>query len=212
MQGNTLGAPIDPPQVSVSGNVINVTYGNSCSFLCTPGYFAKLQVVAPPLNAGSYVLNVAGVVEGVAQSTLTVVPTAAPNYSGLWWNPAEPGMGISIEHQGDIVVATLFMYSYSPSNFGTPLWLIMSRGEKAADGTYAGKLYSTTYSGPVPGNSGSLPVPPASGWDPSKVSVTEAGFATFKFNDLNNATVSLRIGSYSVIDSLTRELFSVPNP
>ncbi|HEX5633216.1 MAG TPA: S8 family serine peptidase, partial [Gemmatimonadales bacterium] len=32
----------------------------------------------------------------------------ASNYSDLWWNPAESGWGVNLEHQGDVIFATWF--------------------------------------------------------------------------------------------------------
>ncbi len=65
------------------------------------------------------------------------------NYTSLWWNEAESGWGINVDHQGNIVFATLF--TYNPN--GTPLWLVLPSGQKQADGSYFGTLYRTT--GPV---------------------------------------------------------------
>ena len=69
-----------------------------------------------------------------------LAPAAAgslPNYTGTWWNPGESGWGINVNHQGNIVFATLFTYDGS----GRPMWVMMS-GLPQADGrTYAGDLH-----------------------------------------------------------------------
>ncbi len=57
---------------------------------------------------------------------------AAPNnFGGLWWNaPAdsEPGWGINVAHEGDVIVATWFTYDVS----GRPLWLTMAANRVGA--------------------------------------------------------------------------------
>jgi len=65
------------------------------------------------------------------------------NYTDLWWNPAESGWGINLNHQGNIVFATLFTYDAR----GAPMWLVMSGGARQADGSFEGALHRT--SGPA---------------------------------------------------------------
>jgi hypothetical protein len=61
------------------------------------------------------------------------------NYTDLWWNPAEPGWGLNLNHQGAKLFATLF--TYEPG--GAPLWLVMSDGPRQPDGSYQGTLFRT---------------------------------------------------------------------
>jgi mono/diheme cytochrome c family protein len=82
-----------------------------------------------------------------APPTTTPTPPTPPpttpsgpsiNYTGTWWNPAESGWGINLNHQGDILFATLFTYDET----GAQMWLFMSSGALQADGrTYTGELY-----------------------------------------------------------------------
>ncbi len=67
----------------------------------------------------------------------------ATNYQDLWWNPAESGWGINVTHQDATLFATLFSYDAT----GKALWLVMSAGQRQADGSYAGDLFRT--SGPA---------------------------------------------------------------
>ncbi len=65
------------------------------------------------------------------------------NYTDLWWaSPAgsESGWGINLNHQGNIIFATLFDYDTD----GSPMWLVMSDGERQSDGSYSGTLFRTT--------------------------------------------------------------------
>src|SRR4029077_19170889 len=86
------------------------------------------------LGAGTYYFQV-GHWEPTGTGAYSVVlraDRADTNHTALWWNAAESGWGINVNHQGNIVFATLFTYDDS----GAPLWLVMPSGQRQADGTY----------------------------------------------------------------------------
>ena len=60
------------------------------------------------------------------------------NGTELWLNPAESGWGLYIDHQGDTLFATLFVYGSD----GKPLWY--SASSLVGDGTYSGALFEST--------------------------------------------------------------------
>jgi hypothetical protein len=115
------------------------------------------------------------------------------NFQDLWWNPEEPGWGLGLSHQGDILFATLFTYDAS----GRDLWLVMSRGERIADGRYIGELLETR--GP-PFNA----VP----WTPATSS--QVGTMTVQFTRGNAATVTYTLGGVLVVRSIERQVFGIP--
>jgi len=128
----------------------------------------------------------------------TASRTAVTNYQDLWWNPAESGWGVNITHQDNILFATLFTYDAS----GRDLWLVMSSGNRQADGSYLGTLYRT--SGPpfnanpfTPINDGNL---------------TNAGTMSFRFTDGNTGTLTYTYNGAPVTKQITRQLFSSPVP
>ena len=112
------------------------------------------------------------------------------NHTALWWNEAESGWGININHQGNIVFATLF--TYNPN--GTPLWLVMSKGDRQADGSYSGILYKTT--GPVFN---------AAPW--SAVTSTPVGTMSIVFVGENAATLTYTYNGATVTKAITRQAF-----
>jgi len=120
---------------------------------------------------------------------------AAPiNYGGLWWNaPAgsEPGWGLSVAHEGDLVFATWL--TYDPS--GRALWLSLI-APRVADRTYAGTIYRTA--GP-PFNA----IP----FDPSRVSVTPVGSGTLTFADATSGSFAYTVSGAAQTKSITRYLF-----
>ncbi len=63
----------------------------------------------------------------------------AENYQDQWWDPTQPGWGVSIAQQG----VTLFVALFNYDDMREPLWVIAPEVRREADGTYAGTLYRT---------------------------------------------------------------------
>lgn len=123
--------------------------------------------------------------------------TQAYNYQDLWWaSPAglENGWGVNLTHQGDTIFATWFTYDLD----GTPLWLAVA-APKTAAGVYSGTFYRTT--GP-PFNA----VP----FDPTKVSASPVGTATFTFTDGNKGTFDYTVNGITQSKAITREILVAP--
>lgn len=112
------------------------------------------------------------------------------NYTALWWNAAESGWGINLNHQGNIVFATLFTYNAN----GTPVWLVMSNGARQPDGSYQGTLYRT--SGPAFN---------ASPW--TAFTAHEVGTMRLAFSTPEAGTLTYTFNGVSVTKSITRQAF-----
>ena len=153
-----------------------------------------------PFGDDLYVVGVAVTAQELTQGVSIVkygatLAQSTPTYQGLWWGaPAgiESGWGVNITHQGDILFAVWFTYDVD----GTPMWLVMPRGEKADAHTYSGPLYRTT------GPSFS-----ASPWDPSKVTATAVGTATFAFTDVDNGTFTYAVSGQTQSKAITRQIW-----
>jgi CubicO group peptidase (beta-lactamase class C family) len=61
----------------------------------------------------------------------------ARNLTGLWWQPAEPGWGLSLAHQGDALFPTWYTYDAG----GRPVWYVGGALTPGADGRYRGPAY-----------------------------------------------------------------------
>jgi hypothetical protein len=121
----------------------------------------------------------------------------AINFQDLWWNaPAgsEPGWGIGLTHEGDVIFATWFTYGAE----GKPRWLI-AVAVRTGPNTYAGTL--STVTGPP-----FFPEP----FDPSKVIETVVGDAIFTFADGNHATFSYTQDGATQTRQITRQVFAPP--
>ncbi|MEO7744080.1 MAG: hypothetical protein ABIR98_14170 [Usitatibacter sp.] len=114
----------------------------------------------------------------------------ATNHTALWWNAAEPGWGLNVNHQGNKVFATLFTYDATG-----PMWLVMSDSTLAADGAYQGTLLRTT--GPA------FNTVPFSG-----VVATAVGTMRIAFSGTNSASLTYTFNGTQVIKSLTRQEFA----
>ena len=116
------------------------------------------------------------------------------NYTALWWNPNESGWGININHQSSIIFATLFSYD----DDGSPMWLVMPRGDRqASDGSYSGPLYRTTG--------------PAFNTTPWRAATAaEVGTMRISFGSESNATLTYSVNGRSVTKSISRQLFKTP--
>ena len=145
------------------------------------------------LLAGTYFLQV-GHWEPAGTAPYSVVLRADPlqnNHTSLWWNAAESGWGINVNHQGDIVFATLFTYDEG----GAPMWLVMSRGDRQPDGSFSGPLYRTT--GPAFN---------ASPW--GAVTPTQVGTMRLAFNvSSSSATLTYSVNGRSVTKTISRQVF-----
>lgn len=115
------------------------------------------------------------------------------NYTDLWWNASESGWGINLNHQGNVIFATLFTYDAS----GQPMWLVMSDGERAADGSYGGTLYRAT--GPA------FDAQPFSG-----ATLAAVGTMRLVFTSATAGTLTYTFNGTTVTKSITRQVFGVP--
>lgn len=148
------------------------------------------------LDSGAYYVSVGHwdpQATGTYNLRLRTEPVDA-NYTDLWWNAAESGWGIDLNHQGNILFATLFTYDRS----GAPLWLVMSRGDKQADGSYQGDLYQT---------SGTYFGAPWAGAAPTPV-----GTMSVAFTASDQGTLTYTYNGTRVVKPITRQPFAATPP
>lgn len=129
-------------------------------------------------------------VEAVAGWTAGYAHLAhAPSYTALWLNLEEAGWGLNVNHQGNILFATLFTYDST----GQPLWLHMSEGVRQANGTtYSGSLYRTT--GPA---FNAVPFAPF-----GSANYTAVGTMSLNFTSATTATLTYSVNGAVVTKSI----------
>ena len=125
----------------------------------------------------------------------------AQNYSDIWWNPNEPGWGVTIaDHE-----TQLFAVWYDYDTDGSGLWFVIPGGIFTSNRRFfTGDVYRTT--GPSY----------AVAFDPSAVTSTKAGSASFDFAPpgatAGSATFTWTIGSVTHTRQIQRQPFGSAPP
>ena len=132
-------------------------------------------------------------------SSHAAVAGIAPNPTGLWYDPAESGWGLTVAQQGEKLFAVLFVYDQAHQ----PAWYFASDLEVAQDfrplQTAQGALYRTT--GPWFGGL----------FSPLNVTRRVAGSVTFTLIDLNDAILTYSVDGVAVTKSIQRETWTTEN-
>jgi hypothetical protein len=114
----------------------------------------------------------------------------ADNYSDLWWNASEPGWGLTLSHQGDII----FVLWYTYGEEGRDQWISGATLVRQADGSYAGALQRPSAGTPllqIDGPATSFPV-------------TEVGSASLTFSDGETGSFSYTLDGVTQTKAITR--------
>ena len=115
------------------------------------------------------------------------------NYTDLWWaGQSESGWGLNINHQGNIIFATLFTYDAN----GAPLWLVLPNAPIQSDGSFTGDLFHTT-GAPFSANP----------WLASQTVPTKVGTMTLKFAGSSSGTLTYVYNGITVTKQIQREQF-----
>ena len=120
-------------------------------------------------------------------------PAVTPNFTDLWYRaPAEsePGWGVSLTHQGEILFAAWFTYDQS----GRGMWVVGDRLERTTGNSFQGLLYRTTG-----------PAFSASPWNHAGVQATPVGTATIAFTDSSSGTFNYTLNGITQSKAITRQ-------
>ena len=109
----------------------------------------------------------------------------------LWWVPSEPGWGMNVVQQHDVLFVTIFVYGAD----GKPTWYVGSRIEKP-------HWYSPSYSGPLHAMSGP---PPGESFDSNAVAAREVGTLTFTPNADGTAGLTYTVDGRAVVKTVWRQ-------
>lgn len=117
------------------------------------------------------------------------------DWGDVWYNPAEPGWGLTTFQQNDTIFAALYTYNTAT----VPTWYVASnltfQGTQGTSQFFSGPLYETRgsyFGGPfVPGNS----------------STRLVGVLTINFTTLGTATITYSIDSVGVTKTIQRFTF-----
>jgi hypothetical protein len=116
------------------------------------------------------------------------------NRTALWWNPAESGWGINLNHQGNILFGTLFTYGADRA----PLWLVMSSGNRLGESsTYSGDLHRAN--GPA---FNAVPFTPI-----TEANLARVGKATVTFTGTDGALLVYEVNGTTVSKAILRQVY-----
>ncbi|HEX8740917.1 MAG TPA: hypothetical protein VF925_12340, partial [Casimicrobiaceae bacterium] len=124
----------------------------------------------------------------------------------IWWaSPAgsESGWGINLTQEGNAIFGTWFTYDVD----GTPLWLSVT-ATPASGGVLTPQGAPAVWTGQLVRTRG--PAFSAVPFDPSLVTRSVVGTATFTFSDGANGTFAYTVNGVSQVKSFTREVFVAP--
>ena len=116
----------------------------------------------------------------------------------LWWNPAEPGWGVSIAEHAD---GEIFAVWYHYDAQGKATWSVMPGGTWTDATVFQGTLYQSHaapfFAGP---------------FDPATVRLTAIGTLQLRFADANSATLAVTFndGSAGYERAIVRQLYGRP--
>jgi photosystem II stability/assembly factor-like uncharacterized protein len=115
----------------------------------------------------------------------------------LWWNPQQPGWGLSlIQHPSGQMFAIWFTYTAE----GKPTWLYMPGGAWSDANTFVATLYKA--SGTPYGRT----------WRPAEFSYQNVGFAQLHFDDRNNGFASFVLHSGTRVETPIARMMYGPVP
>ncbi len=123
---------------------------------------------------------------------LSAAPAPMEDYTDLWWNPLEPGWGISVtQHATNKVFVTWYHYDRD----GRPTWMVVP--DAAWRGTFEieGTLYRTT------GTSSEQ------SYDAARFAATPAGSLRVEFGSNDDATVTITVDGRTQRKSIRRQEF-----
>lgn len=131
-------------------------------------------------------------------SSVALAQNTPPNYTAMWWNPAESGWGLNIAHQGDVLFPMWFTYGTN----GQLQWYAVSGAAKQPDGSYTGEVFRFT----------GKPFNQITGAQAFNQS-TPVGTASLRFGASNALSFSYTIEGITQTKNLSRFAFSAaPEP
>ena len=121
-----------------------------------------------------------------------ILAASAPleDYEGLWWNPEEPGWGLTITQDA---ANHVFVAWYGYDSQGKPTWLVLPEGNWRSATTVEGMLYRAS------GTAIDRP------YDPRRFSVSGVGSARIVFSDRDTAVLDLQFDGAAVTKTIHRQ-------
>jgi hypothetical protein len=124
------------------------------------------------------------------KSWLAAGPAPLEDYTDLWFNPDEPGWGLSIVQNA---ANHLFAAWYTYDSNDQPMWIVLPEGAWRSAVAFEGALYRAT------GTAFDRP------YDRSRFSVNRVGIGRIEFGQDNQATLTFTVDGRTVTKSIRRQ-------
>jgi hypothetical protein len=175
--------------------------------------YDRTQFAAPAVGTGTLTFSDAGhgtfayTVNGISQTknikriffgtqpTCDQSGAAATNFTDLYGLDTEPGWGINVVQQDNIIFLSWFTYGAD----GKGMWMFASNLARTTGNTFAGQLFRST--GPA---FNSTP------WNVSQFNAPAVGTATLAFTSASTATFSYTVGSVTQTKNVARNVHALP--
>ena len=147
----------------------------------------NIAIAVDPARGTAFVTNPLDSTVSILAKPMADVSSMVVNMTDLWYDPADTGWGVFLDHQGTSLFAAMFLRDAS----GAPQWFVMSDGRRQGDGTFSGALYRT--SGPLAS---------------AVANAQAAGTFTFAPASRDSATLSYVIDGATRMAPVTRQVFT----
>jgi hypothetical protein len=128
------------------------------------------------------------------QANVSEKTSYSTDVSDLWWNPSEPGWGMQLVQEANLVFATIFVYAAD----GKPTWMT-AQLTGTGGGQFSGPLYVT--GGPYFGGA----------FNPAAVGVRQAGTMSFTLTAIATGTVNYSVDGVPVTKPVRRQTLATDN-
>ena len=125
----------------------------------------------------------------VAATTAFPKTNITTDVTDIWWPDNEPGWGIQLIQNADIIFATMFVYGPD----GEPLFFVATLEKAVGADSWTGGLFQA---------SGTFFAEP---WNPADRSEIQAGTMTFVLTGIGTGTLSYSVGPSSIVKSISRQ-------
>lgn len=194
---DSIETPLDvdmpAPNIAILKNNQWVTSGSG---LTRPGRYALVSTLFPEADGGLFVGGYFDQAGQKASSGLAYHRPDAANYSYIYWNPAEPGWGYNLQHQGELLFGTWYTYA----DDGQPMFLTVE-ATLQPDGSFAGPIYrfAGTPFGQINGSQ-------------AFTAISEIGQATMRFDADGELNLAYTVDGVSQVKQLERFVFAATPP